>query len=214
MGSRVKTRRRYRSPARAEQSERTRLRIRTAAERLFLKHGYGGTSIDAIAAAARVSRPTVFNAFMSKANLLKEIITAHLWADPEALVALGSISEPVEIVRAYAKLVTGMTYRSMPMSKVMLEAAVTEPEIAKLVRKFDETRLSGVGSVVDVLQSRGVQTRWTGAEAKEAVWMLTGAPSYLLAESRGWSEELYERWLGDCMVALLLGDTEERPREI
>ena len=50
----------YSSTLRADQARRTRRRIVDAAAELFAEHGYAGTTIDAIATAAGVSRKTVF----------------------------------------------------------------------------------------------------------------------------------------------------------
>ena len=50
----------YRSELRATQAQDTRRRIVTAAAELFIATGFGATTVDAIAAAAGVSRKTVF----------------------------------------------------------------------------------------------------------------------------------------------------------
>ena len=63
--------RRYASQVRDEQARRTRRAIVTAAHDLFLAHGYAATTIDGIAAAAHVSRRTVFNSAGGKVALLK-----------------------------------------------------------------------------------------------------------------------------------------------
>ena len=63
--------RRYASEVRDEQARRTRRAIVAAAHDLFLAEGYAATTIDAIAAAAHVSRRTVFNSVGGKAALLK-----------------------------------------------------------------------------------------------------------------------------------------------
>jgi AcrR family transcriptional regulator len=59
-------------PSSAEAPAR-RAELLNVAMRLFLAHGYEGTSIDAIAAAARVSKATIYARFGSKENLFSEI---------------------------------------------------------------------------------------------------------------------------------------------
>jgi TetR/AcrR family transcriptional repressor of mexJK operon len=49
-----------------------------AATRLFLEQGYLGTSMDQIAAAARVSKPTVYKFFADKESLLTHIVLSTL----------------------------------------------------------------------------------------------------------------------------------------
>src|SRR5262249_41290673 len=52
--------------------ERTRNAIREAANRLFLEHGVDHTTVDAICAAARVSKGTLYLYFHRKEDLLLE----------------------------------------------------------------------------------------------------------------------------------------------
>ena len=61
----------YSSPLRADQARQTRKRIVDAAAELFAERGYTGTTVDAVAAAAGVSRKTVFDSIGGKARLMK-----------------------------------------------------------------------------------------------------------------------------------------------
>lgn len=64
-------------PEDAEQrASRKRLQIRQAAVGEFLRNGYAGTSMDEIAAAAKVSKQTVYKHFGSKEELFTAIIEA------------------------------------------------------------------------------------------------------------------------------------------
>ena len=56
-------------------SERKRRAILSAAETLFLEHGYLGTTMDEIAALAGVSKQTVYKHFADKERLFIEIVT-------------------------------------------------------------------------------------------------------------------------------------------
>src|SRR5262245_43340991 len=66
--------RRQRSSAQREKSRATRRRIREAAERLFVRHGYLSTTIEAIAAEAAVAVQTVYFVFGTKHALLAEVL--------------------------------------------------------------------------------------------------------------------------------------------
>ena len=55
---------------------RKRRAILAAGTTLFLSHGYRGTSMDEIAAAARVSKQTVYKQFADKERLFAEIVTS------------------------------------------------------------------------------------------------------------------------------------------
>lgn len=60
----------YHSELRAAQARDTKRRIVAAAAELFVERGFGATTVDAIAAAAAVSRKTVFTAVGGKVELL------------------------------------------------------------------------------------------------------------------------------------------------
>jgi TetR/AcrR family transcriptional regulator, mexJK operon transcriptional repressor len=66
-------------------SDRKRRAIVEAATAAFLDHGYGGTSMDAVAAAAGVSKQTVYQHFGDKQRLFRELIAA----------TVQSVSDPV-----------------------------------------------------------------------------------------------------------------------
>ena len=57
-----------------KQSERKKLQIIAAAEQEFKNYGLAGTNMDKIAAAAQVSKRTVYNHFASKDELFQAII--------------------------------------------------------------------------------------------------------------------------------------------
>lgn len=67
-------------PEPMSRSARKRATILTEARRLFLAHGYQGTSVDAIAAAAAVSKQTVYKQFGDKHALLLAIVDEALTA--------------------------------------------------------------------------------------------------------------------------------------
>lgn len=64
----------------AVREEAKRDQIRTAAQGLFLEHGFGGASTDAIAKGAGVSKETLYKYFPSKEELLADVLR-HLIAD-------------------------------------------------------------------------------------------------------------------------------------
>ena len=57
------------------QTARKRQAILEAATTLFLREGYLATSMDKIAAAASVSKQTVYKQFADKQSLFREIVT-------------------------------------------------------------------------------------------------------------------------------------------
>src|SRR5258707_5828589 len=80
--------RRYRSSLRDGQARRTRQRVLDAATAVFLDRGYGGATIRAVAAGAKVSVPTVEALFGTKARLLKAAIDVAIAGDDEPVAVL------------------------------------------------------------------------------------------------------------------------------
>ena len=60
-----------------ERTQAKRQQIRAGAQRLFLKLGYERTSMDAIAAEARVSKQTLYRYYQTKDALFIDILDAH-----------------------------------------------------------------------------------------------------------------------------------------
>src|SRR6266487_317916 len=78
----------YSSELRAAQARATRRAIVDAAARLFIAHGYGATTVDAIARAAGVSRKTVFTSVGGKIEALKLAIDWAAVGDDEPVPML------------------------------------------------------------------------------------------------------------------------------
>ena len=69
--------------ARAEQVRASRQKVLDAARDLFLRRGYFGATIEAIAQRARVSPQTVYNVVGGKAKLLKAVYDVTVAGDDE-----------------------------------------------------------------------------------------------------------------------------------
>ena len=203
----------YTSPVRTARVAKSRETIRRAAERLFLRRGFLETSMDDIAAAAKVSRATVFNQFGSKVALLREILDVKLTgsesraalADDPIVKEMWTEHDPVRLVRLTARLTARMTSRANDLYAMAEAAAVVEPEIGRMLAVDAQARLTEGGTIVDVLAHLGaLRSERSPTKAKEALWLLTSSGPYRLAHDLGWSVDEYERWLGDCMIELLL----------
>src|SRR5437879_10486221 len=77
----------YQSTLRGAQAQSTREAVIDASARLFVEKGYAATSIEEIAAAAGVSRATVFTSVGGKAKLLKTALDVAIVGD-DAPIAL------------------------------------------------------------------------------------------------------------------------------
>jgi AcrR family transcriptional regulator len=195
----------YHSPARAEAARETRRRIVGAARELFESRGYAGTTIDAVAEAAGVSRRTVFLSVGSKAELLK---TAWDWgvvgddepvpmADRPHVLAMQQVTDPTELIRLWVDQVLGVADRLAPLEVVLNRAVDADAEAAALRARIDVERRGGARMFVSHLASvGGLRDGLSVDEATDVCWILMNPLLQArLRTERGWSRQSVEEWL-------------------
>ena len=214
--SRPPVNRRYDSPLRRDQARTTQRAIVEAASRLFHERGYVATSIDAIAAAAGVSRATVFTSVGGKRALLRRAyeIAVRGDEDPTPLGqrararAVLADADPHRLLRSYAAACVEIHPRIAPVYDTLRAAARADPEIGQLWETVAGERRFGAGrvanAVADLVALRAGLTRKT---AGDILWVLTDPSHYtMLVEQSGWSPTRFRRWLAKAMQTELLGD--------
>ncbi len=212
-GRRVKTG--YRSPLREAQAQATRAAVIEAAGRLFAERGYVATSIDDIAAAAGVSRATVFNSVGGKPVLLKTAFDVAIVGDdlPVALPdrprsrAIRAEPDPRRYLGLYAGLVTEMGARLAAVSEAVRGAAGADPDARRLWVEHETQRRQAAANVVgDVLRKGGrLRKGLGGEEAADIVWVLNDPGLYHhLVLRRGWKPRRYQAWLAETLQRQLL----------
>jgi AcrR family transcriptional regulator len=209
----VNPRRRYESPRRREQAAATRQAILEAAERLFAKQGYVGTSVAEIAEEARVALKTVYAVFGTKAELLRALWNLRMRGDEEPLPMPERpwyreiVDEPdprrrLALVAHNSRIVRE---RTAHVTEIVRQAAPADEHIEVLWQRFQrEFYELGVRGIVETLEHDGVlATDLT--TAADIGWTLTHPDVYqLLVRQRGWSPDAYERWLAETLSAQLI----------
>ena len=198
-------RRPYRSDLRVRQARGTRRAVVEAATALFVARGYADTTLDAVAAAAGVSRRTVVNAVGGKAALLSLAWNYSLVGDDEpvpmadrpAVLAIRASTDPVESVRLWAEITVDVGARAAAIGRVLEAAADVDAEAAALVAKADGERLDGARTFARHLASiDGLGPGVTVERAADAFWALNDGTLYRrLVLDRGWSAAEYADWL-------------------
>ncbi|MET0899463.1 MAG: helix-turn-helix domain-containing protein [Mycobacterium sp.] len=195
----------YRSDLRAAQALETRRTVVATAAELFTTHGYGTTTVDAIAAAAGVSRKTVFTAVGGKAELLKLALDWAVTGDdaptplaerPDVRELLGS-DDPGDVLTRWAKVLTDIDGRVAALHEALSVAADTESEAKELLTQSDSERLAGSRQVVARVRTLGGLTPGLSVrDAADIAWLLTDPALYTrLVLRRNWSAARFERWL-------------------
>jgi AcrR family transcriptional regulator len=206
----------YVSPARDEAARVTERRILEAAERHFLEQGYPTTTVAMIAAAAGVSKQTVYNSCGSKAQLLKRLYDVRLVGDHQD-VPFGDRPEVRELeaqtdaralLLGYGRIGGVLLRRLGALLAVIVSGAANgDADLVAHLRTTDAERLIGATGVAGrVAQLGALRPGITVERARDIIWTLNSVQTWLqLTEGRGWTMDEYAEWVGAAMGDLLLG---------
>ncbi|WP_188574704.1 TetR/AcrR family transcriptional regulator [Azorhizobium oxalatiphilum] len=134
-------------------------RIRAAARVLFLERGYGGTSMDAVASAAPVSKRTLYQYYPGKAELFSAVV-AEVWG---RFTSAPPLTEPADadprtLLRSYVDRL--ITHWDQPDVIAFLRLLIAEaprfPELAPAYHQAGKQHLnSGLAAYFAELQRAG-----------------------------------------------------------
>jgi AcrR family transcriptional regulator len=204
----------YRSDLRTAQTRLTRRAVVDAAAELFVQRGYAGTTIDAVAEAAGVSRKTVFNVVGGKAALLKLAYDWSIVGDDEPVPMaerpevkkIQATTDPAEAVRLWVANVVEVGRRVDAIWQVIEAAADGEPEAAALLANGQAERHVGARAFVDHLADLGgLRPDLTRELAADVFWAQTDGTLYRrLVVDRSWPVDRFRDWLTRSVLASLL----------
>lgn len=214
MANKTTPKRKYDSSRRQARALETQAQIVEAARELFIKDGYSGVSIEAIAHKAKASPETIYSVFKNKRTILAHTMDLAAGTDDQPIpVMLRSYIQEVASERDQHRQIQMFASRMQiffshiaPVVEVVRAAAKTEPEIDTLFKKYLDDRFQGMGFFIDCLLANGpLRNGLSKLSAVETIWTLASAEIYiLLVGDRGWSEEEYKIWLSDTLTRLLL----------
>lgn len=204
--------RRYDSVRRKEQARQTRESILDVARRLFLADGFAATTVTAIAEEVGVSVDTIYKTFGGKPGLVRAICENGLAGEGPVHAEVRSDelqtrqADPYAIMRGIGGLVAEVAPRVAPMLLLVRDAAVTEPDMARLKAEFDTQRLRRMRHNARNLSSAGHLRDGLSVEvAAEIMWTYSSEEFYeLLVVRRGWSIKRYAMFVADALAAALI----------
>ena len=144
-------------------SARKRRAIMVAATALFLRNGYQGTSMDDIAAAAAVSKQTVYKNFADKERLFGEIVlgitgTAELFVDvvAETLRETEDLEKDLrDLARRY--LASVLQPEVLQLRRLVIGEAGRFPDLARsYYKRAPERVLAALAASLQRLAERGL----------------------------------------------------------
>ncbi len=200
------SRRRYRSPLRAQRAEETRSAILATATELFVARGWASTGMRDVAREAGVAVETLYSHYPSKRKLFDAVVDRSVTGDgqpvpvaqrPEFL-ALGR-GKRGDRVAAAAAVLAAIHGRTAPFAKLIRQAAAADAEVAEVLRVTRERQRADVGAGVGLMLGRPP----TGDEL-DGAWAIASPEVYLLlVEESGWSPERYQRWMAETLGRIL-----------
>jgi AcrR family transcriptional regulator len=204
----------YDASGRRQRAHESQERMLEVARALFAEKGYVETTMDEIAKRAEVAVPTLYAAFGSKRAILSKLIDRLVSGEPgsppilQTQGAQRAMSEPdrARALSNYAHHMRTILARVTPVHEMIKSAARSEPELGELFARMQKNRFANMEVLARSLADRGPLREGLGVEeAARTIWVLSSVEvRQLLVQHGGWSEERYETWLADTLVATLL----------
>ncbi|GAA3288852.1 MULTISPECIES: TetR/AcrR family transcriptional regulator [Dactylosporangium] len=175
------------------QATATREAIAAAAERLFARYGYAGTTIAAVAEEAGVTPKSVY-ALADKPGLLLLVVRRA-----------GAAAGPEDTA--------GTLLRRYPVERAFEEAALAEPALREAWRRHERARRAALKGLVRTFADAGrLRPGLTVGRATDTLWALVTWHSVaLLVEQRGWGRAKVATWLDQLIRHTLEGPAGAAP---
>lgn len=142
-----------------EEAARREARIVEVARQLFIERGFDSTSIDAVAEAAGVSKPTLYARYRDKRALFEAVLNERVreWLAPlsaaaEALTLQAEPRDAEEVLNALSRtlLARSQDPGAAALTRCIVAQALQFPDLAKLA--YEEGWLRGVRAVARLLE--------------------------------------------------------------
>src|SRR5579859_403041 len=200
---------------RRRQARETRRHIVRAARRLFVRLGYVGTTIEAIAAEAGVAVATVYKAFGTKAAIAREL---NDLIDEEAGVAAYTAraalaTQPAELIAAAVALNLSLHEHCGDIIAATRAGAAVDATLAHVYAEGTRRHDDGIRSVIDRLQAtEALRPELEPAQAVGLLSSLCSAEAFAeLTRRHGWTLNNCETWTVEALCWLLLRPAATRP---
>jgi AcrR family transcriptional regulator len=165
-------------------SERKRRAILAAAEELFLRNGYLGTSMDELAERSEVSKQTVYAHFGSKQSLFVELVSSMTAGAGDGLHDRDEPPAPDGDVAGYlaryaaAELTVVMTPRLLKLRRLVIGEVERFPDLARALYENGPARaIRSLAVTMAELTERGLLAADDAVGAATTFnWLVMGAP--------------------------------------
>jgi AcrR family transcriptional regulator len=156
-------------------------RILDVATELFLAHGYGATSVEAVAKRTRISKRTFYHRFRDKADLFGAVVRRLIerWRPPiDAHLVDGGPLDEVLGRLALEMLSVALSPQALALHRVVLAEAKRFPELARIV--YEHGSAQGILRIGELLQRESaagrLRLREPAVAAEQFIQMVVAVP--------------------------------------
>jgi AcrR family transcriptional regulator len=189
--------------------ERRRPLVLDAALGLFVERGYEGTSMEAVAEAAGVTKPVVYACYPGKAELFEALLRREeervLNAIAGALPAVGELDDPEPVlVEGFTAFLRAVSQSPDAYRVIFLGEGGVNAAVARRVRRGRQMQVDAVTSLArGWLEGRGNADdveRLARLVGHAVVGLAESGARLLLSEPGAWTPETLGRELGGLAV--------------
>ncbi|MFD9699360.1 TetR/AcrR family transcriptional regulator [Lentzea sp. NPDC059081] len=200
----------YRSPLREQAAAQTRLLVREAGHRMFLRDGFAATSIKAIAAEAGVSERTVYTHYRTKVELFQDALNVAVAGDEEP-VAMRDRPEFDEVLRTPSArdLISELVRRNGVVLEragglilAGIESSGADADMRRISDEGERAMRANCLALAEALVATGEVRDGFGVEQVADVLVTMCSPH--VHGLLGWSPARYREWLADALRGTLL----------
>ena len=189
----------YNSTRRRDSAAANRTRIASEARALFVRDGFGATTMEAIAAAAGVALPTVYAIYGSKRAILIELLDQMErdadWAGQRAMT--GSTGNARADLRAIVDFNVRFFTAGSDIVRAVRSAGQADAEFDELRHEGERRRRAWLEPIVrSWAATNAIADGVTEPEALDIVFTFIGDELYRsFVTDAGWAVERYRSWL-------------------
>lgn len=192
-----------------EAAARLQEKILETATGLFLKHGFGATSIEAVASGAGISKRTFYHRFTDKAALFEAVVHRLIgqWL-PVVVEEIAAGGAPVAVLERATRqtLAIALSPEALALHRLLVAEAQRFPQLAAIVAEEGSAR--GIARFADLLEKAapGVGAADRRRAAEQFLALVLSLPQRrALGLGRAMSDAELDRWASDAVAIFLDG---------
>jgi TetR/AcrR family transcriptional repressor of mexJK operon len=172
------------SPSRGRPPGLTGPALLAEARAVFLEHGYTSTTMDEVAARARISKSSLYREHRSKSALYAAVVSDWAASGRDAMrPALDRLSDDSDVERGLTQLAEAMLRAMLSpvvveMRRLVVNEAKSQPQVAGAYLKESWDRnIAGLAEALEGMHHRGrLSIDDARAAAEDFTWLVVGSP--------------------------------------